>query len=423
MQLKFYKKIITGLCIAGFFCAVVLVHAQSADEIRNQIEDHSREIEKLDEEIKKWEQEVNVKQQEAKTLQNVIQVLDTNTKKVTTEIKKTETNISKTNLTISELAEQIALIESKISVNTGAIAETLNNLSKADDRSIVELFLGSESMADALDRYESAGQFQDSIRNKTAELNDYKDDLRGKKTEVESEKEHLVSLKTDLGSQKTTLDINKKEKNTLLKETKNKEAEYQRILQQKQAEKATFEAALFELSSQLEYILDPSKLPTTGHGSLRWPLDNVFVTQQFGRTGDSGRLYKSGTHDGVDFRASVGTQVKASLAGVVREVNHGAAPNCQYGKWVVVEHGNGLATLYAHLSEIKVTKGQAVTTGGSIGFAGNTGYATGPHLHFTVYVSDALSFKQYKCKSGSVVTIPIAASNAYLDPMKYLPAL
>ena len=414
-------KIIVVLVV--FFFVGLTAHAQSANEIRDKIQDHTEEIKKLDEEIKKWEQEVNAKQQEAKTLQNVIQVLDTNAKKVTTEIKKTETNISKTNLTITQLADQINLIESRIGVNTDAIAETLNNLNKTDDRSIVELFLSSESMAVALDRYESADQFQDSIRTKTAELNNYKDQLQGKKVEVEGEKKQLVNLKTDLSDQKNVLDINKKEKNTLLADTKSKESEYQKILAQKQAEKASFEAALFELANQLQYVLDPSTIPLAGKDVLAWPLKDVFVTQLFGKTGDSGRLYTSGTHDGIDFRAPVGTPVLAAQSGVVYEINQGAVQNCQYGKWIVVKHANGLATLYAHLSDIKVAKGQSVAMGQTIGYSGNTGYATGPHLHFTVYAAEALSLKQYTCKSGRTVTIPIASKNAYLDPMKYFPSI
>ena len=157
-----------------------------------------------------------------------------------------------------------------------------------------------------------------------------------------------------------------------------------------------------------------------GSGVLHWPLDNIFITQQFGKTVDAKRLYTSGTHDGVDFRASIGTPVRAALTGIVLEVNQGAVPYCQYGKWVIVKHGNGLATLYAHLSQINVQKGQAVGTGAVVGFSGNTGYATGPHLHFTVYAAEGISLKQYTCKSGYTVTVPIAPVNAYLNPLSYL---
>ncbi|HEY4516272.1 MAG TPA: peptidoglycan DD-metalloendopeptidase family protein [Candidatus Paceibacterota bacterium] len=411
---------------ALFLFGAVGVFAQNVTELENKIENHTEEIKKLDQEIKKWEGEINSKQREAKTLQNTIQILDTNAKKIGTEIKKTEVNISKVNLSISELSKEISIIEGKIEINFKATALSLSDLNRADDESLVEVFLGSESMAEVLDQYESAGQFQDSIRSKSVELSQYKDDLQGKKVEVEGEKKELVSLKTELGDQKMVLDINKKEKNTVLTETKNKESEYKKILAQKQIEKEKFEKELFDFESQLKIAIDPNNYASAKKGVLEWPLDSIFITQQFGKTADAKRLYTSGTHNGVDFRASRGTRVLASLSGVVQSTgNTDAQKSCySYGKWVLIKHGNGLTTLYAHLDLIKVVAGQAVSTSDIIGYSGQTGYATGPHLHFTLYASEGVSVQRYSqsrnCKN---VDIPVASSNAYLDPMRYFPSL
>ena len=109
------------------------------------------------------------------------------------------------------------------------------------------------------------------------------------------------------------------------------------------------------------------------------------------------------------------------MGGTVVDVNQGVAPMCQYGKWVLVKHPNGLTSLYAHLSSISVSKGQAVAQGQTLGLSGNTGYATGPHLHLTLYISSAVTFKNYTCNSGAVAYIPIAPLNAYLNPFSYLP--
>ena len=80
------------------------------------------------------------------------------------------------------------------------------------------------------------------------------------------------------------------------------------------------EKELRDYESQLTYILDPSKLPNAG--VLSWPLDYIYVTQLFGKTVDSKRLYASGSHSGVDFRAPVGTPVKAMAGGVVLSLIH-----------------------------------------------------------------------------------------------------
>ena len=96
-------------------------------------------------------------------------------------------------------------------------------------------------------------------------------------------------------------------------------------------------------------------------------------------------------------------------------------PGASYGKWILVKHPNGLATLYAHLSLVKVVANQTVATGEVIGYSGNTGYTTGPHLHLTVYVADAVQIIQKKSQvCGGTYTLPVAPTNAYLDPLIYL---
>lgn len=402
------------------------VVAQNIDELKDKITNHSEVIKKLDEEINKYQKEINNTVEQAKTLQNTIKILDTNTKKITTEIKKTEVGISKVNTSITSLTDEIGIIEGKINTNLKAIGQSLSNLNRASDVSIVEIFLGSGSMAQALDEYQTTEEFNSSIKQRSAELSDYKDKLRDKKSEVEGEKRSLVSLKTNLGDQKTVLDINKKEKTTVLVETKNKESEYKKILAQKQAEKEKFEKELFDFESKLKIAIDPNSFVKAGEGILSWPLDNIVVTQPFGATNDSKRLYVSGTHNGVDFRASRGTIVKAVLSGTVEAVgNTDAQRGCySYGRWILIKHANGLASLYAHLDLVKVSVNQTVTTGETIGYSGQTGYATGPHLHLTLYASQGVRIERYsQSKNCKNVDIPIAPSNAYLDPMVYLPSL
>jgi murein DD-endopeptidase MepM/ murein hydrolase activator NlpD len=88
---------------------------------------------------------------------------------------------------------------------------------------------------------------------------------------------------------------------------------------------------------------------------------------------------------------------------------------------VFIEHGNGLSTLYAHFSLIKVSEGQSVSLGEVIGYSGESGYATGPHLHFTVYATQGVRIMSRKSAvCGGSYTMPIADLKAYLDPLKYL---
>jgi hypothetical protein len=115
-----------------------------------------------------------------------------------------------------------------------------------------------------------------------------------------------------------------------------------------------------------------------GSDSWTWPLADG--TYEIGTPfGQSGALWSSGLHTGQDFPAAIGTPVRAAAAGTVR-LEHAAWA----GNLVRIDHGNGLETLYAHLSSIDVAAGAHVTAGQRIGAVGSEGNSTGPHLHFEV---------------------------------------
>jgi murein DD-endopeptidase MepM/ murein hydrolase activator NlpD len=173
----------------------------------------------------------------------------------------------------------------------------------------------------------------------------------------------------------------------------------------------------------------PGSIPASRAGVLQWPLDSVRITQYFGNTSfatQNPQVYGNKGHNAIDLAASTGSRVKAALDGVVLGTGNTDAtcPNASYGKWVFIKHPNGLSTLYAHLSVISVSSGEQVSTGDVIGLSGNTGYSTGPHLHFGVYAasgSKISSFPSASCR-GKTYTMPVADVTAYLNPLSYLPA-
>jgi len=264
---------------------------------------------------------------------------------------------------------------------------------------------------------------RDELQNHVEDLSALKTNLASSKKTAEQKRQELAALRNNLTDQKNGVSVVRTTQNTLLTETKNKESEYQALIAQKKAEQASFESELVRLAAGLGSA-DTTTAPSARKGIIGWPLASVRITQYFGNTAFAATgAYNGSGHNGIDFGASIGTPVKAVLAGTVQEINQGAVKYCQYGKWVLVRHDNGLTSLYAHLSSISVAKGARVAAGQTIGLAGDTGYATGPHLHLTLYVSSAVSFKQYTCNSGAVAFIPVAPLNAYLNPLSYLPSL
>lgn len=396
------------------------VFAEDIESIKANIAGLQTESKRLETEIAQLNAQLQTVGGQKTTLQKAIAQLELERKKVQADISYTQNKIGATDLELKQISYEIGETEDTIDMHKDAIENTIQVLHELDDRSMVELMLSYDNLSSFWNSVEMLTETRDAIRDKVHELASHKVLLDKQHTVSQEKRSELSDLKDQYTGQSKVLVENTTEKNQLLSATKNQEAGYQKLLAQKKAEKANFEKQMQDLEAKLQFLLDPSSIPSRGSGVLAWPLKDIRITQYFGATSDSVRLYKTGTHNGVDFAAVTGTSVHAALDGVVLATNEIVANMCQYGKWVLIKHNNGLTTLYGHLSAVNVTKGQAVKTGQIIGYSGSTGYATGPHLHFTVYASEAVNFKQYTCNSGATLTIPVAAASGYLDPMDYL---
>lgn len=413
----------------GFFILVLLTtislntaQAGLIDDLKQKIQDRNSQLEEIKKEEARLQAEIQKVGQEKQTLQSAVKQLDLSKQRLEKDITVTESQIGTAELTIEQLTIEINQAEEDVEESNKALGEALRAVNSADDVSMIESLLTHDTLTEVWDQLETLAQFRDSIRERVSVLEELKTELNSKVSENVTVKASLESYQEELSDQKEVVEINKQQKDELLTQTKNEEAEYNRLLAQKRAQREQFERELFDLESQLNIAIDPTRLPPAGKGVLRWPLDSIVITQQFGRTADSGRLYASGTHNGVDFGIAQGTPVKSAGSGTVRAVGNTDNGTClSYGKWILIEHTNGLSTMYAHLSLIKVSQGQSVNAGDVIGYSGNTGYSTGPHLHLTVYATQGVRVQQYtnsiNCKD---VVIPIADSKAYLDPLEYL---
>lgn len=414
-QLFISISIASLLLVASSFA-----HAQTVVELQQKISDQTTAIQKLEQEIAQYQGDLATLSTKKNTLKNAIATLEVTRKKLETDIKVTQTKVDTTDLTIQKLSSEISYKEDEISGRIAALKEALLSINENDSISLPQVALSSDSFSGLWQDLDMLEQFSASVSENVDLIKSLKTTLEVKNNAKMTEKSNLLDLKSTLSDQKKITEDAKKQQTQLLTQTSNKESEYQRILAEKKAAKDQFEKELYDLESQLKFILDPSSIPAKGSKPLSWPLDVVRVTQYFGDTAFSrSGAYNGQGHNGIDLAASVGTMVHAALKGKVIAVNTKSAYMCQYGKWVLIQHDNGLTTLYAHLSLVNVSTGDVVRTGQLIGYSGETGYALGPHLHLTVYASKAVELKQYTCKSGPTVTIPVAAFSGYLNPMDY----
>ena len=409
------------------FLFVAPVFADEATNLQTQINDHQQKIKDLEQEIATYEKQLTDIGSEKRTLQSAVMELDISRKKIGANIKVEERKIDALENQIQQLDGDILTKEQTIDSLKKSLGNLLANMDAIEGQTLIEAFLNADSLETAWEEIGTVEQVNAAVQDRVNNLRTERDSLTEARKASDEKRSERVQHQNTLVAQKRSLDITKKEKSTLLSSTNAKESSYQKLLEEKRAAKIAFESQLQGLESELEYTLDPSRIPVAGKGVLRWPLDAVFITQKFGNTAfaQSG-AYSGNGHNGVDFRASVGTPLKAALSGtVIGTGNTDIYRGCySYGKWVMIKHANGLSTLYAHLSEISVQKNQNVATSEVIGYSGNTGYATGPHLHFGVYITDAVKLMRLgewkeKTKCADAI-IPVAPLNAYLDPFEYL---
>ncbi len=419
------SRALVGSIVCGvfFFNIVGIAAAQSAADIQAQIEAHNTQIKALEAEIAGYQKQLNTLGTQKNTLQSAVNALVLSQKQLASKIKVSQTNIAWANKQIKELSLSIGDKEVAIVTDQEAIGKALRTIAEEDQVSLFAQLVSTDSLSDAWERADEAVQFNRALGENIADLRSARVVLTDNRDKVTAEKNKLVALQNQLVVQNKSLEVSKAAQQKLLTETKNQESGYQALIAQKRAQQAQFEKQQYEFEQQLKTILDPTSIPTAGKGILSWPITNPRITQYFGKTVDAQVLYVSGTHGGVDFGASIGTPIMAARTGTVTDIESVRVKNgCQYGKWVLVKHTNGLSTIYGHLSHVYVRPGDTVTTGQTIGLSGDTGYATGPHLHFGVYatqgvrVVDASQLGSVNCAGIKTVA---ASPNAYLNPMAY----
>lgn len=424
-NLIFYIFLVFILFFIFYFLFSSSASAQTRiDELKQDISSREDDIKKLELEIAEYQTHLETVGTQKKTLQSAVQTLDLTRAKLSKDIQLTQKKIERTNTTISDLGKNIAQQEVRIERNKRVIANSIHKIAQADEGSLLEVLLGHNDLSSFFQDIDDLTRTQTAIRDNIKSIYQLKISLDTQRNTFQAEQKNLTRLNTQHSDQKNIADRQKKEQASLLSVTKNQEANYKKLLAEKEASKKQFEREIEDFEAALRAEIDPNSFPTPGTKVLAYPLDGMFVTQRFGKGADAKRLYVSGTHNGTDFRASPGTQIKSAADGVVigtgdtDKVCRGAS----YGRWVMVRHRNGLSTLYAHLELIKVREGENVQVGDLLGYSGNTGYSTGPHLHFGLFVADAVTIQDFPSKScpKAVFRIPVAARNAYLDPQAYL---
>lgn len=422
------------LFMSTLFFSAPLVFAQDStiNELEANINQKNRERELLQAEAEKLREELEAISGTKKSISQELSVITGERKSLENQIAQTQNEIETLNLEINRAEHLIQNYTNKIDRNRSALGKVIRSIARQDNLTNFELILQSEKISKMFLIYDSYLRIQEPLTSLTEELQDSKRKVRENTQILNGKQENLSSEREILGDQKTIVQEKEEEKDELLEKAENRESQYQQNLNTTLRNIKKLDAEIRSYESTLEFLRDDSRLPEQGSSVLQWPLDYVLITQRFGKTVSSERLYVSGSHSGMDFRAAIGTPVYAVANGTVKGIGDtdGTCPRASFGKWVFIEHGGiGLSTTYGHLSAFKVRAGDRVKAGDLIAYSGNTGRSTAPHLHLTVYATEGVngeegvritSLNSAAC-IGKVYRMPLAPTAAYLDPLDYFP--
>lgn len=441
MQFQNYKsKILYTLLVVSFFSFTFLsntqpVIAQDIDELNDQIDSYEDKIREIEREIEQQRLLIQTTSAKAGEIQGRINTLNATKNKLKSDITRTQNVIAKSELSIEKIDIEMTDKERSIELTQRALAEAMQDLDQHSDNSLINIALDSGTLSDFLEQVFEIRKFKETLIDKKYELLDLNRELSQKKVEELKTKEELEKEKQILAGQQQSIISTQNEQVSLLTQTQNEQQKYEQLLKEKEAQKEQFNALVRDIESQIQKLIDPESFPDAQKGILAWPSDTVVITQLFGGTefaAQNPHIYGRPYHPGVDFGMPTGTKIKSVASGTVRASgNTDAFPGCvAWGKWLLIDHDNGLSSLYAHLSSVLVSNGQSVASGEVVALSGNTGYSTGPHLHLTIYATQGVEVGKYGTYkpggSGCAATNatgPFADLDAYLDPMEYLPSL
>jgi len=422
------KKIITTFLIVflGFcFLATSSGNASLIDDIKKEISEKEEKIKQLQEQASDYSDNLQETRQKKNTLENQLYILksrigklrtDINiTSTLRTDINITSTKISRSNLQIEELNLEIYQKNQEIDSHKKNIAGIIRTLYEYDNRSMLELILENEKFSEFLNQVQYIELLQENVQKDLESLKIIKAEVEKQKEEVKEKKQNLQTYNAQLYSQKQIQENQKSQKDTLLRKTKGQEQQYQQLLSGIKKQQEQVKEEIYQLEEKLRLTLDPESIPKPRSGVLSWPNEGL-LTQGYGITPYSKRLYKSGFHNGIDVAAGYGAPIRAARDGTIRAMgnNDNYCPGGAYGRWIAIKHDNNLTTFYAHLSAYGGYEiGDTIKRGSIIGYEGSSGYSFGSHLHFGVYASNTFILKQ----SQWCGKLPIGAT---INPLNYL---
>lgn len=388
--------------------------------LQDQINEKSKELQAVADQISAAKAALKATQSQRVTLQQQLGVINSNINTLTLGIQSDQLSSQQLALEIQQLGSDIQAINDSISVKRAAIGSLIQQIAarETSDQTPLAIFLKDGTLADSVLEAQNVHNLQGQLLQNIGDLKSLEDQYHENIQESAAKKDDVATHESDLQNKKLIIQDQQTTKQALLTSTKNQESIFQKQLTALEQQQTEINSEIEALGAVLRTKIDPSTLPAAVPGVLAVPVlgdDESDITQGYGATDFAKTAYKDHWHNGVDLAAAVGTPLVAAADGTVAAIgnNDKYCPKGAYGKFVVINFNNNLTGLYGHLSRQLVSAGDTVKRGQIIGYSGQTGYATGPHLHFSVFATPTY----YLSQSKSCGPLPVGGD---LDPIPYI---
>ena len=350
--------------------------------------------------LKKQQQASQAKQQELKeqlaevkedqaAAQQKRQILVQQLDAINSEIDNINAQIAWYDGEISKKEEERRQAEAREAEQYELFCERVRAMEEEGSVSYWSILFNANSFSDLMDRIADVDAVMDYDNAVMDQLIATRRELERLQAELESARSEEQAAKEQQEAKKAEQQAKVAEAQQLLDQINANLDEVNRQLDAEDAAAADIQAQIAKKQKQLEEERKQQNitLPPTGSG-YQWPLPagNLKLTSAFGYRMHPIDLVPH-SHTGIDVAAAGGTPIYAAKGGQVIMSEYGSGVNWSYGNFVVIDHGDGTTTLYAHMSSRAVSEGQMVTQGQTIGYVGNTGNSKGNHLHLEVRVN------------------------------------
>ena len=306
-------------------------------------------------------------------LTSEIKALDSKIYTAQVEINDLNKEINATKEEITAALERLAAKEEEVEIQNAALNQRLRAMYKNGNAGMFSVLLGSTSMSDLLTNMDMVERIYQSDQDLLSVLQDQYAEIDAEKQVLQELKDKLVAQQDEVKARKEALEKDQRDAEAKRKQVEASNAELTKQIDAFNQEAKALEAEILKLQSEKAYA----------GGGMIWPsAASRRITSPFGnRLHPILKIYKF--HSGIDIGASYGTNILAANSGTVIKAGY----NSSYGYMVMIDHGGGIVTLYAHSSKLLVSTGDTVKKGQTIALIGSTGMSTGPHLHFEVRVN------------------------------------